>query len=100
MEHHVYFWLKEEHRNERDRATFEVGMNKLVGSPTLASGHWGKPAATAGRPVTDHSWDYGLSFKFDSMENHDIYQTTDPAHTEFVESFKDWWERVLVMDLE
>lgn len=99
MEHHVYFWLKEERDNEADRATFEAGMSKLTESETLQSGVWGKPAATAERPVTDHSWDYGISFKFATMEDHDRYQGPDPHHMEFVESFKDWWEKVLVMDL-
>ena len=99
MEHHVYFWLKEERSNEADRAVFEAGMRELMQSVTLASGAWGRPAATAERPVTDHSWDYGISLKFDTMENHDVYQSTDPHHTTFVESFKDWWEKVLVMDL-
>lgn len=99
MEHHVYFWLKEERKNEADRATFEAGMSKLTESATLASGHWGRPAATEERPVTDHSWDYGLSFKFATMDDHNQYQGDDPHHGEFVAAFKDWWEKVLVMDL-
>ena len=49
--------------------------------------------------MTDHSWDYALSFKFATMEDHDSYQSNDPYHREFVEDFKDWWERVLVMDV-
>ena len=99
MEHHVYFWLKEERQNDDDRATFEAGMSKLTESETLDSGRWGKPAETPERPVTDHSWDYGLSFKFSTMADHDQYQGDDPHHMEFVETFKDWWEKVLVMDL-
>ena len=54
---------------------------------------------TEERPVTDHSWDYGLSFKFATMDDHIKYQSDDPHHVEFVASFKDWWEKVLVMDL-
>lgn len=100
MEHHVYFWMKKERQNAEDAARFEEGMSKLTQSPTLAGGSWGKPAATEERPVTDHSWDYGLSFKFANMDDHVRYQTDDPHHTEFVNAFKDWWERVLVMDLE
>lgn len=100
MEHHVYFWLKEERRNEEDLAKFEAGMEALAQSPTLAGGSWGKPAGTAERPVTDHSWDYGLSFRFATMEDHVAYQSDDPHHMAFVDEFKDWWEKVLVMDLE
>ena len=96
----MYFWLKEERRNDADRATFEAGMAKLAGSKTLARGSWGRPAATEERPVTDHSWDYGLSFEFATMDDHLAYQGDDPHHVEFVGAFKDWWERVLVMDLE
>ncbi len=100
MEHHVYFWIKEERKNEADLATFEEGMTKLTESATLEGGRWGKPAPTEERPVTDHSWDYGLSFRFATMEDHNTYQGGDPHHAEFVETFKDWWEKVLVMDLE
>ena len=100
MEHHVYFWLKEDRNNARDRAAFEEGIRELARSKTLAEGSWGTPAETSERPVTDHSWDYGLSFKFASMEDHDAYQGDDPHHNAFVDSFKDWWEKVLVLDLQ
>lgn len=99
MEHHVYFWMKEERKNDDDLATFEIGMTKLAQSATIESGRWGKPAETEERPVTDHSWSYGLSFKFATMEDHFNYQGDDPHHVEFVETFKEWWEKVLVMDL-
>lgn len=84
MEHHVYFWFKEERKNEADRAAFEAGMSELTNSATLESGKWGRPAATEERPVTDHSWDYGLSFKFATMEDHIAYQGDDPHHVAFV----------------
>jgi|TARA_B100000809_G_scaffold237086_1_gene256592 hypothetical protein len=91
--------MKEERKNDDDLATFEVGMTKLAQSATIESGRWGKPAETEERPVTDHSWSYGLSFKFATMEDHFNYQGDDPHHVEFVETFKEWWEKVLVMDL-
>ena len=100
MEHHVYFWLKEERQSDGDRAAFEAGLRKLQQSETVASGTWGRSAATEERPVTDHSWDYGISFRFSTMEDHFKYQGDDPHHGEFVESFKGWWAKVLVMDLE
>jgi len=91
--------MKEERKNDDDLAIFEVGMTKLAQSATIESGRWGKPAETEERPVTDHSWSYGLSFKFATMEDHFNYQGDDPHHVEFVETFKEWWEKVLVMDL-
>lgn len=99
MEHHVYFWLKDERKNVESLAHFEAGLRKLCESPNIAGGGWGKPAATPERPVTDHSWDYGLSLRFATMETHNLYQEDDAVHAEFVESFKDWWARVEVRDL-
>lgn len=99
MQHHVYFWLKAEHQNPQDRSTFEKGLIDLCEIPNIASGSWGKPAATPERPVTDKSFDYGLYLSFDSIEKHDAYQV-HPEHDLFVDSFKHLWERVLVMDVE
>ncbi|MEJ6581695.1 MAG: Dabb family protein [Akkermansiaceae bacterium] len=99
MEHHVYFWLKEDRQNSEGIQTFEAGLAALCKSPNIASSYWAGPAATAERPVTDHSWSYAISLKFASMEEHDRYQEGDPIHDEFIASFKDWWAKVLVMDL-
>jgi hypothetical protein len=99
MEHHVYFWLKEGRQSEGDLEIFEAGLKTLCGSPNIATSYWAKPAATADRPVTDHSWSYAISLKFSSMEDHDNYQEGDPVHDEFITGFKDWWAKVLVMDL-
>mgnify|MGYP002628266079 CR=1 FL=1 len=99
MEHHVYFWLKDERDNAVDRSVFEKGVEALCLSPNIASSHWGVAAATAERPVTDHSFSYAISLKFDSMESHDRYQEGDPVHDEFIASFKDWWAKVAVMDV-
>lgn len=99
MEHHVYFWLKEKHASDGDRAIFEEGIRALCLSPNIASSHWGRPAPTADRPVTDHSFDYAISLKFDSMVSHDCYQEGDAVHDEFIARFKDWWAKVLVMDV-
>ncbi|BDS06641.1 hypothetical protein NT6N_16810 [Oceaniferula spumae] len=98
MEHHVYFWLKEEKKNEADRAAFEAGMGELLKIENIASGMWGKSAATPERPVTVKSFDYALSLKFDSLEEHNIYQD-HPDHDVFVDSFKDLWDKVQVMDV-
>lgn len=99
MEHHVYFWLNEERQNETDRSVFEAGLEALCKSPHIAESYWSQPANTPQRPVTDHSWSYAISLKFDTMEDHDRYQAGDTVHDTFIESFKEWWAKVLVMDL-
>jgi hypothetical protein len=99
MEHHVYFWLKEERQNPEDLQAFEEGLAALCKSPHIATSYWAVPAGTAERPVTDHSWSYAISLKFATMEDHDRYQEGDPVHDEFISTFKEWWAKVLVMDL-
>ena len=98
MQHHVYFWLKEEHDNAETRATFEAGLEACSKVPNVAGGSWGQPAPTPERPVTDKSFDYGLYLSFDSLEKHDAYQA-HPEHDVFVDSFKHLWGKVLVMDV-
>ena len=99
MEHHVYFWLKEEHRNEADRACFEAGLRKLFEIPEVAGGVFGKPADVMPRPVVDTSWDYATSMRFDSVENQNAYQV-HPGHQAFIDEFSTWWSEVQVRDLE
>ena len=99
MQHHVYFWLKEEHRNEADFRAFEEGMSGLLKLKGLLGGFWAVPAKVMERPVIDQSWDYALSMDFESVEAHDAYQV-DPDHNVFIDSFKDWWAKVEVRDLE
>lgn len=94
MEHHVYFWLKE----ESDRNDFEERLVELDRIEQIQRFHWGPPAPTEERPVSDQSWDYALSLNFATLEDHDAYQV-HPLHDEFVEACKSMWTRVLVMDV-
>ncbi len=98
MEHHAYFWLKEEHKNAADIAVFEKALDELYKISEISGGTWGKSSATAARPVTDKTFDYGLSMHFESIEKHDLYQV-HPEHDVFVDSFKSWWEKALIMDV-
>jgi hypothetical protein len=98
MEHHVYFWLKEDHQNPADRAAFEQGLQGLFDCPLVEGGRWAVPANVALRPVVDQSWDYALSMRFATLADHDAYQI-DPGHLAFINTFKDRWAKVLVMDL-
>lgn len=98
MEHHVYFWLKEGKKSSEDLAAFEQGMDELLKIGEISSGLWGKSAATPERPVTDKSFDYALSLKFDTLDLHNIYQDHADHHV-FVNAFKDYWKKVVVMDV-
>jgi hypothetical protein len=98
MDHHVYFWLKEEHQNEVDRAIFEQGLASLFQLDLVAGGRWAVPAKVVVRPVIDQSWDYALTMQFETIEDHDAYQD-DPDHHVFIHTFKEWWAQVQVKDL-
>ncbi len=95
MEHHVYFWIKK----DADHKAFEHGLETLLSIDTVVEGSWGRQAKTEERPVTDKTWTYALSLKFDSIADHDTYQV-DEIHDMFVEANKDKWEKVLVMDMQ
>ena len=98
MDHHVYFWLKEEFQNEVDRAIFEQGLAALLEIGLVAGGRWAVPAKVVVRPVIDQSWDYALTMQFNTIAEHDAYQV-DPDHQVFINTFKEWWAQVQVKDL-
>lgn len=98
MDHHVYFWLKDECKDAAARAEFERGLTALFEIELVAGGRWSVPAPVVLRPVIDQSWDYALAMRFDTVERHDAYQT-DPHHQAFIEAFKERWAKVVVMDL-
>jgi hypothetical protein len=98
MDHHVYFWLKEEYQNDVDRAIFEQGLAALFEIDLVAGGRWAVPAKVVVRPVIDQSWDYALTMQFNTIEEHDAYQD-DPDHHVFINTFKEWWAQVQVKDL-
>lgn len=99
MQHHVYFWLKEEKKTEEARAEFTKGLELCKNVPSVSGGSWGVSAATPERPVTDKSWDYALYLSFDSVEDHNAYQV-HPDHDVFVNNCKDFWSKVSIMDVE
>ena len=99
MEHHVYFWLKEEYQTNEHRAQFETALKTLVSIEGPLSAKYGKPAAVAERPVIDNSWDYALAMTFESVEAHDLYQVA-PGHEAFIKENKHLWSQVRVSDME
>ena len=78
------------------KTSFEI--SEIALGTWQVGGKWGSPANTPERPVTDKSFDYGLYLTFDSLEDHDTYQV-DPLHDVFVDTCKDLWSQVKVMDV-
>jgi Stress responsive A/B Barrel Domain len=99
MEHNVYFWLKDSHKNTEYCASFEKELAMLVKLPSVARGVWGKPAPIPPRLVVIDSWDYALSMTFANLADHDGYQV-DTDHLAFIVKNKDSWEKVNVFDIE
>lgn len=97
MIHSVYFWLKSDLSAEQ-RALFESELARLPQIGYLARGFAGKPAPTAERPVTDHSFDYSLVLEFKTLQDHEFYQDGCPDHKRFVAACKPFFEKVVVYD--
>ncbi len=98
MIHAVFFWLRSD-LTEAERTLFQDELLLLLDLPYLVQGKVGRPAATTHREgVTDHSFDFSLLLEFKSMEDHDAYQVSDPAHDRFIDTCKGLWEKVRVLD--
>jgi len=97
MFHHcVHFWLRDDLTDDQ-REQFIAGVRRLADSEHVRSVRIGKPAGTP-RQVVDNSWDVQLLATFDDQASHDRYQSDDPVHDEFISTFKDHWQRVLIYD--
>lgn len=85
-------------KNAVDRADFENALAGLFEIDLVAGGRWAVPAKVEIRPVVDQSWDYALSMQFATLEDHNAYQV-HPMHKAFIETYREWWAKVLVTDL-
>jgi hypothetical protein len=94
--HTVYFWLRPD-LSEAQRAEFRRGAEELAGIKVVENLHIGTPAATAARPIIDHSFSLAMTLVVKDVAAHDAYQT-DPIHRVFVEKFKTFWTRVQIYD--
>ena len=99
MQHHVYFWVKEECKTTEGIESFEAGLQSLMEIPSVVQGSFGTPAATEERGPVDNSWDYALIINFEDVKGHDEYQV-HPIHDDFVAKFKDIWSQVRVSDVQ
>jgi hypothetical protein len=98
MLHSVFFWL-DPALTEAQHAEFQAGLRALCAIDVVANGRIGTPAATASRPVTDHSFHHSLFLEFQSVESHNAYQV-HPDHDVFVKQFSPWFRTVRVYDTE
>lgn len=94
--HSVYFWLKPK-LTPAQRADFRRGVESLKTIKAVKKIYVGTPAATAQRPIIDHSYSVALTVVCKDVAAHDAYQV-DPVHLAFVNSFKGYWTRVQIYD--
>ena len=96
--HSVYFWFKPD-ADPVVVAAFEAGLAQLTSIPDVVSAYFGRPEATASRPVVDASYAWALVEVFSDQAAHDRYQE-HPIHQEFLRQFSNSWQRVQVYDVK
>ncbi len=94
--HQVYFWLKDPQSSDA-RDQLKKGLENLLTIETIKSGHIGIPASTPLREVVDHSFAFSYQTIFESMDDHEVYQT-HTVHLRFIEACEHLWDRVQVFD--
>jgi hypothetical protein len=94
--HTVYFWFTEE-ADEEDSRLFHSELKKLSNIPLVKQKYIGVPASTEQRDVIDNSYDYSITFIFESKEAEKAYQQ-HPDHLEFIDRNAHLWEKVRVYD--
>lgn len=93
--HTVFFWLKEK-ENESHRQQLHEGLLKLSEIAEIAVAYLGQAAPT-NREVIDNTYDFSITFVFDTAENQDIYQDHADHHA-FIAKCSMLWDRVQVYD--
>jgi hypothetical protein len=95
LAHHVLFWLKAD-TTEAQKAAFRKGLETLEKVETVQAFHVGVPS-TIERAVVDSSYTFSLVIFFEDMAGHDVYQV-HPLHKAFLESFRSFFEKVVIYD--
>ncbi len=98
LSHIVLFWLKKD-ISDAQRSAFREGLESLKAIDGTRGVYIGTPAKTGNRPVIDTSYDFAVTVLFDSLQNHDVYQT-HPLHLAFLKQFNTFLSRVQVYDYE
>ncbi len=94
--HTVYFWLKPE-LTAAQLAEFRRCVEAFERIKAVEKIYLGTPAATARRPIVDHSFSLALTVVCKDVAAHDAYQV-DPIHLAFVAACKTFWSRVQIYD--
>ncbi len=98
LSHIVLFWLKKDISDDR-RSAFREGLESLKAIDCTRGVYIGAPAKTGDRPVIDKSYDVAITVLFDTVKDHDIYQT-HPLHLAFLKQFGGFFDRVQIYDYE
>ena len=97
LTHHVLFWLKADMTTDQKMA-FKQSLESLKGVETIQALYIGTPAPID-RPVVDSTYTFSLTVIFDDLTGHNVYQT-HPLHLAFLDSFKVYFEKVVIYDAE
>ena len=95
--HTVFFWLKEKENKDSHKSLHE-GLLDLSQIDLIQTAYVGMPANT-NRAVIDFTYDFSITFIFDTPEQQTEYQT-HPDHLAFVSKCSHLWEKVVVYDAE
>jgi hypothetical protein len=96
LAHNVYFSLKD--KSDQAKQALVAGCRKYLSQhPGTAFFAAGVLADEMQRPVNDRDFDVALHVVFESVEAHDRYQKAK-EHLQFIEEFKENWEKVRVFD--
>ena len=93
--HTVFFWLKEK-TNVQHREQLNAGILKLSEIDEIGHAYVGQPANT-NREVIDTSYDFSITFIFDTPDKQDIYQDHADHHA-FIADCSSLWDKVQVYD--
>ncbi|OUW15642.1 MAG: hypothetical protein CBD18_08590 [Opitutales bacterium TMED158] len=97
---HTVFFTFTESSDEADvQACADDARNLLGKIETVKALYIGSPADTEIRPVSVRDFDLCLTVIFDSIADHDVYQT-HPLHDEFIANNKEHWGKVSVCDAD
>ncbi|HCR29932.1 MAG TPA: hypothetical protein DIV79_07950 [Opitutae bacterium] len=97
---HTVFFNFAEASTEADIQSCADDARNLLGKiETVKALYVGSPADTEVRPVSIRDFDLCLTVVFDSIADHDVYQTHS-LHDDFIANNKDNWAKVQVYDAD
>ena len=97
--HTVLFKFTPESSDAQIQACAVDARNLLAKIEAVHSLYIGAPADTEVRPVSVRDFGLMLTVLFESIADHDVYQT-HPLHDAFIANNKDSWSSVAVHDAE